>query len=455
MKQLKNKLLYWAVIVVIVGIIVLTGCQAKGTDADAPDAGTTDEAAVDDVMDINEEPVVYEYHESGMENDKEESVYVLAAPDGTPNEITVNVALKNNGLDQKPTDKTFLTNLKNKEGDEEVTDLGDGRYEWENHGEDIHYEGTAEASATLPVSVKITYYLDGTEVEPASLAGADGRITMHFDYKNQTGSGDDFTPFFVISGMLLDGDCARNVSVTNGEVKYLDGDYLVYGMLLPGVQSALSLDTMELLEDEDVDLPEEMEVSFDATDFKLDFTATLYSNGILEEDNFDDITDKLDELADKFADASGDTADLKEKIGKLKNGGAKLRDGADSLSTGLSQLNDALARMAAADPEGYAALSAQVSQLTEGSKSLSAGISTYTSGVDQACESIDESTSSDGEDTDYETKAEELRTLSAKLKAMKTADQQYNNFSGLEDGKTGGVSFIIETGEISADTESN
>ena len=147
--------------------------------------------------------------------------------------------------------------------------------------------------------------------------------------------------------------------------------------------------------------------------------------------------------------------DLKEKIGKLKNGGAKLRDGADSLSTGLSQLNDALARMAAANPEGYAALSAQVSRLTEGSKSLSAGISTYTSGVDQACESIDESTSSDGENTDYETKAEELRTLSAKLKAMKTADQQYNNFSGLEDGKTGGVSFIIETGEISADTESN
>lgn len=234
MKQLKNKLLYWAVIVVIVGIIVLTGCQAKGTDADASDAGTTDEAAVDDVMDINEEPVVYEYHESGMENDKEESVYVLAAPDGTPNEITVNVALKNNGLDQKLTDKTFLTNLKNKEGDEEVTDLGDGRYEWENHGEDIHYEGTAEASATLPVSVKITYYLDGTEVEPASLAGADGRITMHFDYTNQTGSGDGFTPFFVISGMLLDGDCARNVSVTNGEVKYLDGDYLIYGMLLPG-----------------------------------------------------------------------------------------------------------------------------------------------------------------------------------------------------------------------------
>lgn len=454
MKQLKNKLLYWAVIVVIVGIIVLTGCQAKGTEAADENANANDTVSLD-TTDIKEEPVVYEYHESGMENDKEESVYVLADPDGTPNEITVNVSLKNKGLDQKLTDETFLAGLKNKEGDEEVTDLGGSRYEWENHGEDIHYEGMAEASATLPVSVKITYYLDGTEVEPESLAGADGKITMHFDYTNQTGSGDDFTPFFVISGMLLDGDCVRNVTVENGEVKYLDGDYLVYGMLLPGVQEALSLNTMELLRDEDVDLPQEMEVSFDATDFKLDFTATLYSNGILEEDNFDDITDKLDELADKFTDASGDTTDLKDKIGKLKNGGAKLRDGANSLSTGLSQLNDALAQMAAADPEGYAALSAQVSQLSEGSKALSDGIRTYTSGVDQACDSIDESTSSGEDDTDYETKAEELRSLSDKLKAMKTADQQYNNFSGLEAGKTGGVSFIIETGEISADKESD
>ena len=452
MKQLKNKLLYWAVIIVIVGIIVLTGCQAKGTDAADEKAADT---ASTEITDEKEDPIVYEYHESGMENDKEESVYVLADPEGTPNEITVNVSLKNKGLDQKLTDETFLTGLKNKEGDEEVTDLGGGRYEWENHGEDIHYEGTAEASATLPVSVKITYYLNDKEVEPESLAGADGKITMHFDYTNQTGSGDDFTPFFVVSGMLLDGDCVRNVTVENGEVKYLDGDYLVYGMLLPGVQEALSLDTMELLKDEDVDLPQEMEVSFDATDFELDFTATLYSNGILEEGNFDDITDKLDELADKFSDASGNTADLKEKLGKLKNGGAKLRDGADSLSTGLSRLNDALAQMAAADPEGYAALSAQVSQLSEGSEALSDGIRTYTSGVDKACDSIDGSTSSDEDDTDYETKAEELRTLSDKLKAMKTADQQYNNFSGLENGKTGGVSFIIETGEISADKESD
>lgn len=61
--------------------------------------------------------------------------------------------------DQKITDVTTLTQLTNKEGDEEVTSLGSNRYEWENHGEDIHYEGTADPGTLLPVSVKLTHYL--------------------------------------------------------------------------------------------------------------------------------------------------------------------------------------------------------------------------------------------------------------------------------------------------------
>lgn len=454
MKQLKNKLWYWAVIVVVIGILILSGCRNEGTTADQAkqeEGGSATELSKEGGSSGKE--TVYEYQKSGMEKDKEESVYVLADPDGTPNEINVNVSLKNRGLDQKITDQTFLTDLKNKEGDEEVTDLGNGRYEWQNHGEDIHYEGTADPAAELPVTVKVTYYLDGKETAPQELAGADGTIRMHFEYTNHTGDGEEFTPFVVITGMLLDGDCVRNVTAENGKVKYVDGSYLVYGMMLPGIQEELDLDTMELLKDEDVDFPEDMDVTFDTVDFKLDFTATLYSNGMTEEDSFDDITDKLDELADKFGDASADTSELKDKIGKLKSGGQKLREGADSLSSGLSQLNDALAQMAAADPESYAVLASQVAQLSEGSKSLSQGITAYTNGVDKASESIDESTSSDEEDGDYETKAQELRSLSEKLKSMKNADQQYTSFSGIEEGKKGAVSFIIETGEISEKEE--
>lgn len=67
-----------------------------------------------------------------------------------------------------------------------------------------------------------------------------------------------------------------------------------------------------------------MEIPFDATDFELDFTATLYSNGMTEKDQFEDITDRLEEMADQYGDASEQTTDLKEKIGKLRDGGKSL-----------------------------------------------------------------------------------------------------------------------------------
>ena len=78
----------------------------------------------------------------------------------------------------------------------------------------------------------------------------------------------------------------------------MDGDYLVYGFFLPGVKEALDLDHMSLFDEEDMELDSYMEVSFDATDFELDFTATLYSNGMTERDQFEDITDRLEEMAD-------------------------------------------------------------------------------------------------------------------------------------------------------------
>ncbi len=438
--RLKSKLMYWAVAVLAMGVLMLVGCQAKETEVAEVEEVTSEEK--------KEEPESYEYKGSAMENDKEESVYVLADASGMPSEINVSVALKNKGLEEKLTDQTFLTDLKNKEGDEEVTDLGDGRYEWENHGEDIRYEGVADPATRLPVSVQITYELDGKEVEPETLAGADGTITMHFSYKNQTGKGKKFTPFVVISGMLLDGDKISNLSVENGESKYVDGDYLVYGMMLPGVKKALSLDEMELLKDEDIDLPQELIVSFDATDFELDFTATMFSNGMLEGDSVDKITDRLDDLAEEFSDASEETDELKEKLEKLRDGGEALRNGADSLSSGLSQLELAVNQMAEADPQTYGALAAQVAQLAEGSETLSAGVSTYTSGVEKACDSIDESTATDEDEADYDTKAAEIRKLSDKIKSMKAADLLYDNFSGIEEGKSGGVSFMIETAEI-------
>ncbi len=403
---------------------------ADGSTASASASGVIDAAAV--------------WHESGMETDKEESVYVLADAYGTPTEITVTTGLKNPGPDAELTDVTTLTDIVNKEGDETYTKQADGSILWENYGSDIHYEGKADTSSELPLMVTVTYFLDGKEVGADELAGADGNIKIRFDYENNTQENGSITPFAAITGLMLSEDNAHNITVTNGSSRYMDGEYLVYGFALPGVTAALDLDTMELTKEEEIDLHDFMEVSFEAEDFELDFTATMVSNGLLEEKDYDKVIDKLDELTDKLEDTTDQVKDLKSKISKLKNGGEKLRSGADSLYQGLSQVNAALAQAAQADPS-LAGLAASVSQLTDGSKQLADGVSTYTKGVEKACDSIDDSSSSNTDDTE---KKQELQSLTEKLKSLKENDGAYNNFSGLEDGKTGSVSFIIETDEI-------
>ena len=403
---------------------------ADGSTASASASGVIDAAAV--------------WHESGMETDKEESVYVLADAYGTPTEITVTTGLKNPGPDAELTDVTTLTDIVNKEGDETYTKQADGSILWENYGSDIHYEGKADTSSELPLTVTVTYFLDGKEVGADELAGASGNIKIRFDYKNNTQENGSITPFAAITGLMLSEDNAHNITVTNGSSRYMDGEYLVYGFALPGVTAALDLDTMELTKEEEIDLHDFMEVSFEAEDFELDFTATMVSNGLLEEKDYDKVIDKLDELTDKLEDSADQVKDLKSKISKLKNGGEKLRSGADSLYQGLSQVNAALAQAAQADPS-LAGLAASVSQLTDGSKQLADGVSTYTKGVEKACDSIDDSSSSNTDDTE---KKQELQSLTEKLKSLKENDGAYNNFSGLEDGKTGSVSFIIETDEI-------
>lgn len=415
---------------------------ATNASTNAADGSTTADAGASTSDTASAAAAVW--HESGMETDKEESVYVLADAYGTPTEITVTTGLKNPGPDAELTDVTTLTDIVNKEGDETYTKQADGSILWENYGSDIHYEGKADTSSELPLTVKVTYFLDGKEVGADELAGADGNIKIRFDYENNTQENGSITPFAAITGLMLSEDNAHNISVTNGASRYMDGEYLVYGFALPGVTAALDLDTMELTKEEEIDLHDFMEVSFEAEDFELDFTATMVSNGLLEEKDYDKVIDKLDELTDKLEDTTDQVKDLKSKISKLKNGGEKLRSGADSLYQGLSEVNAALAQAAQADPS-LAGLAASISQLTDGSKQLADSVSTYTKGVEKACDSIDDSSSSNTDDTE---KKQELQSLTEKLKSLKENDGAYNNFSGLEDGKTGSVSFIIETDEI-------
>ena len=355
--RIKERILRLTMGVGVAAVVGVTGCGKTDASSDSEETAKTE--TVQETADTKEEsePSENTKKQDSEEKDKTETVYVKSDAKGNPREITVQTKLKNTGNGDTIKDYTNLTDIKNKEGDETFTQNGDGTIEWENHGEDITYEGTG--SAELPVDVSISYELDGQPVEPEELAGKSGQLKIRFDYKNKTtqtikveGKEEQASvPFAAISTMLLSDDHASNIKVENGKVMDIDGQKLVVGYACPGLTKSLKLATYEPTED--IDIPEYVEVTADVTDFSLDFTATIFSSGLLEDmdlkdlDNVDEMSDnmkKLEEATDKLSDGAGALEEgmetYKTYLNQYLSGVTALDQGAGALESGLQVMNE-------------------------------------------------------------------------------------------------------------------
>ena len=363
--KIKERILCLMLGVGVAAAVGVTGCGKSDASSDSEETVKTED--MQETADTKEEsePSENTKKQDSEEKDKTETVYVKSDAKGNPWEITVQTKLKNTGDGDTIKDYTTLTDIKNKEGDETFTQNADGTVEWENHGEDITYEGTG--SAELPVDVSISYELDGQAIEPEELAGRSGQLKIRFDYKNKTtqtikvdGKEEQVSvPFAVISTMLLSDDHASDIEVENGKVMDIDGQKLVVGYACPGLTKSLKLTTYEPTED--IDIPEYVEVTADVTDFSLDFTATIISSGLLEDMDLKDL-DEVDEMSDNMKK-------LEEATDKLSDGAGALEEGMETYKTYLNQY---LAGVAALD-QGAGALENGLQVMNEKKGDLQAG----------------------------------------------------------------------------------
>ena len=304
------------------------------------------------------------------ESTKEETVYVQASPSGETQEIIVSDWLKNVDGESSLTDKSDLTDIKNVKGDETFSQDGD-KITWDANGNDIYYQGTS--TKDLPVSLKVTYYLDGQEISPEDLAGKSGHVKMVYQYTNNMKQGDIYTPFVLFTGMILPGDNFSNVKVDNGKA-ISDGDKnIVIGVGLPGLEDSLKLkkNKTDILDDLDIDLdiPDSFEVEADVTDFNLSMSMTVATPLSLDDlelddiDDEDDLKDKIDEIADAATQLVDGTSDLADGVQELKDGCSDLIDGIGQLDDGAGSLND-----------GIQTLNNKKGDLINGIKQLSDGL---------------------------------------------------------------------------------
>ena len=322
--------------------------------------------------------------------DKAETVYAKANADGTVTETTVEVTLKAQDGQTIP-DAAALRDITNKEGDEDYTCGADNALTWQNHGTSITYEGRTDAA--LPVTTRVTYYLDGQEIAPGSLAGRSGRVRIRFDYTNHTCEtvtvdGQDYTvcvPFTAVTALILDGTKFTNIEAENGKVLDLDGQTAVLGMAMPGLADSLCLSGFEPMKD--VEIPAFFEISADVTDFALDFTATILTPSALDDLDLSDIEDLTDlsDALDKLTDATDEVAD---GAGALADGIQTYYDGFHQYADGVKNLN-----------EGVQTLADSLTQLYDNGQILLTGINTLRDGLSAVSGSVSGGTDTASKET--------------------------------------------------------
>lgn len=171
----------------------------------------------------------------------------------------------------------------------------------------------------LPVDIRVSYELDGEAVSPQDLAGKSGHVIIRMEYENHTKA-----PFAVLTGMVLDSSVFSDLSVSGGKLMGDNGRNLVAGLLFPGLQDLLELQS------EDISVPEELVVEADVTNFELDMVYSVAMTGLL--DDLDE--SKLDQASTLATAVSG----LEDTMADILTGAQDLSDGADNLNEGLSEI---------------------------------------------------------------------------------------------------------------------
>lgn len=362
-----------SVILCVLLIVGGTGGAVYAANAPAGSSAPADAAPADSGAESTAPKTATSSYDPNAEaNVKDETVYVLAGADGTVQKIIVSDWIQNTLGADSVDDVTGLSNIETVKGNETFTLGGDSSCVWNAKGNDVYYQGNIDRE--LPVSVSVSYTLDGQPITPEALAGRSGRVVIRFDYANcqyemvNIGGKQEkiYVPFAMLTGVLLDNDVFRNVSVSNGKLVN-DGDRTaVIGLAFPGLQESLALDRDTL------ELPEYVEIAADVEDFALETTVTLAANGL-----FNDMADETD---GSFSGLDG----LDEDLNRLTDAMEQLMDGSSQLYDGLCTLLDSSEELVT----GIDQLAAGAAQLKQGAGDLDAGAAQLQAGAAALCQGL-------------------------------------------------------------------
>ena len=286
---------------------------------------------------------------------KDETVYSKLDSEGNNYKTIVSTHIKNTENADLINDLSDLLNIKNTSGDETYTQDGN-KFVWNANKNDIYYQG--ESSKELPIECSVKYELDGKELSASEIAGKSGKVKITLQYTNKEERTVDvngkkvkmYVPFVVVAGTIIENENARNIEVSSGKVVDDGSKTVVVGMAMPGLQESLGLSKNE------IDIPSNVEITMDATNFETSSIMSYVTPKVLEEDDLK-VFDDLDEIY-------GQVNTLQSSMNKIQDGANTLKDGTTELATGANTLKDGVTTAY----NGAQTISAEVAKSTQSLK---------------------------------------------------------------------------------------
>ena len=262
---------------------------------------------------------------------KDETVYSKMDSNGKNYKTIVSTHIKNTENADLINDLSDLLNVKNTSGEETYTQDGN-KFVWNANKNDIYYQG--ESSKELPIECNVKYELDGKELSASEIAGKSGKVKITLQYTNKEERTVDingkkvkmYVPFVVVAGTIIENENARNIEVSSGKVVDDGSKTVVVGMAMPGLQESLGLS------DDEVEIPSNVEITMDATNFETSSIMSYVTPKVLEEDDLK-VFDNLDEIY-------GQVNTLQTSMNQIQDGANTLKDGTTELATGANTLKD-------------------------------------------------------------------------------------------------------------------
>lgn len=210
-------------------------------------------------------------------------------------------------------------------------------------------------------------------------------------------------------------DSFSNVEVKNGKVSQNGNSNVVIGYALPGIKESLNVKDSDFIDD--LELPEDFEVTADVKDFKLDTAMTIVANA-----------------GSMISMKSGDSSSLDDMIDDMLDASSKLKDGSKELSDGLDTLQKNLADYAS----GMNELNSKSGDLGKGVETLNTSAESISKGIQTLDKALNTKMSDTEKQAASKTASETVAKEFANGKTQEVANQIYAalRYSTGKDGST-------------------